>query len=242
MSYLLDALKKAEAERASLESDELHQASVELPKASVLPGWVVWVVVSLLLVTFFQLFFDDQKEVVDGEYELAAEETGRSSLILPDTRPILSEALATQKIKEAEVKSEDESYQLKQGEVLIKPSTVSPNLIGTEREISSESELEGGFKAESNNSKDLDQPRQLAELTKGQLSRIPSLSLESHLYSSVAEYSSVVINGKTYAEGDYLSSKIIIKHIDANGIVISLGDLLVELPKGISWVSTNHVK
>lgn len=242
MSYLLDALKKAEAERASLESGESGQTSVEQSKASVLPGWVVLVVVSLLSLTTYKLFFDGQKEGVDELHELVVEDVSKSPMVATDTRPILGETMAIHKTKEADVDSVEEVYQLKQGEVLIEPTTASPSPVVVESKETRTKKEERSFQAPPLKAKNPNQPKQLAELTKSQLSRIPSLSLESHLYSSVAEYSSVVINGKTYSEGDYLSSQVIIKKIDANGIVISLGDLLVELPKGISWVSTNHVK
>lgn len=85
-------------------------------------------------------------------------------------------------------------------------------------------------------------PKTLAQLSKPILNQIPSLSLESHMYSSVSEYSSVIINGQAYNEGSYLDSNIILKHINADGIVISVGNHLVALPKGITWVSTYHAK
>ena len=142
----------------------------------------------------------------------------------------------------AQIKTPElDTYKLKAGEVLIAPGSSEPLF---EPEQTSNDDTDQINNRELNSSTEVNtlKVKQLAELTKYQLNKIPSLSLQSHLYSSVAEYSSVVINGSNYSEGDFINSEIIIKKINVDGIVISLGELLIELPKGISWVSQNNAK
>ncbi|NVK38640.1 MAG: general secretion pathway protein GspB [Gammaproteobacteria bacterium] len=84
--------------------------------------------------------------------------------------------------------------------------------------------------------------KSLSELSASELSRIPSLNLASHIYSSAAEYRSVVINGQTYQEGDLIRPGLILQEISQNGVIIDLQGLKVSLPKGISWIASQNVK
>ncbi len=84
--------------------------------------------------------------------------------------------------------------------------------------------------------------KDLSELSQVELSRIPSLNLASHIYSSAAAYRSVVINGQAYQEGDLIQPGLILEEISQNGIVINIQGLKVSLPKGISWIASQNVK
>ncbi len=232
MSYLLKALKKAEEERLSIAEGGESASVATIQVQSALPVWLVLLVVFLLVATAWKLFVDEGA-VPEGE-QLVQESYAitQSQLI----KEVPSEHTENNLAKRIQEKAPDnQGYQLSEGEVLVEPTgkkltyaddpptALNANGVGVERITQRVS-------------------KQLAELTKNELSQIPNLSLESHLFSSVASYSSVVINGGTYAEGDYINSDIIIEKINAEGILISLGDLLVELPKGITWVSNKHVK
>jgi len=84
--------------------------------------------------------------------------------------------------------------------------------------------------------------KDLSDLTATELSRIPSLELASHIYSSAPEFRSVVINGQTYREGMLIMAGIQLVEITQIGINISVNGLLVSLPKGISWIASQNVK
>lgn len=85
-------------------------------------------------------------------------------------------------------------------------------------------------------------PKSLSELTPQELARIPSLNLASHIYSSAAEFRSVVINDQTYQEGALIRPGLKLEEINQSGIVINVHGQKVELPKGISWVASQDVK
>jgi hypothetical protein len=85
-------------------------------------------------------------------------------------------------------------------------------------------------------------PKDLSELTPQELARIPSLNLVSHIYSSAAEFRSVVINDQAYKEGALIRPGLKLEEINQNGIVINIHGQKVELPKGISWVASQNAK
>ena len=88
----------------------------------------------------------------------------------------------------------------------------------------------------------VDKPKDLSQLTAQELARIPSLNLASHIYSSAAEFRSVVINDQTYKEGALIRAGLILEEINQSGIVINIHGQRVELPKGISWVASQDAK
>jgi len=208
MSYLLDALKKAEQERKQGEQSELPLYTEPEIKAA-LPVWLIAVIVTLLALTFFKLFFDGA-------------ETGEAVAV--DDSEMISE-----RVEYSEINS---SAQSDLGE---------SNSTGIESSAAVPDQLEGGVAPKDVAPKDV-APKELAELDRGTLSLIPSLSLESHIYSPAADYRSVIINGQSYGEGSLLSADVALFEITQTGVVLKVGEQYVVLPKGISWVSTKHAK
>lgn len=189
MSYLLDALKKAEQERKQSETHSVISEGPSKVTAS-LPIWVVVALVLVLVLTVSKvLFSQNDTPIVESEPVLAATSVTQDSTAMPS--------------------------QSSQGLESIETSTRS---------------------TQSN------EPKELSELDGVTLSRIPSLSLESHIYSSAAEYRSVIINGQSYGEGALLAAGVVLTEITQSGIILKVGEQYVVLPKGISWVSTKHAK
>lgn len=77
----------------------------------------------------------------------------------------------------------------------------------------------------------------LMELTPSQLSLLPSIELQSHIYSPRSEMRSVIINDQNFKEGDLLSANVGLKEITQKGIVLKVGQINVYLDKGITWVA-----
>ena len=254
MSYLLDALKKAESERSAKDIESGDISPVIVQKPSNLPVWLVVLMTSLLLITIWKLSFSSagitnhenkSTETISAETIGAGDHefSSKNEVVVATHRDSDSfESVGFIPVAPAQIKTPElDTYKLKAGEVLIAPGSSEPLFVP---EQTSNDDTDQINNRELNSSTEVNtfKVKQLAELTKYQLNKIPSLSLQSHLYSSVAEYSSVVINGSNYSEGDFINSEIIIKKINVDGIVISLGELLIELPKGISWVSQNNAK
>jgi hypothetical protein len=99
-----------------------------------------------------------------------------------------------------------------------------------------------GHEAASQPAITLAKAKDLSQLTAQELARIPSLNLASHIYSSAAEFRSVVINDQTYKEGALIRAGLILEEINQSGIVINIHGQRVELPKGISWVASQDAK
>jgi hypothetical protein len=239
MSYLLQALKKAEADRSRLVDTEALAIQPAVSKSS-LPTWLIALVATLLILTIVKLIYGFASEQVNEPVAQSLERGGGQSARLNQI------ASGNDKQEEKKADPQYSAYVLQNGETLIRPAVESSDEFESElAKVAANTGLgsNSGSPVESSAAIEVSsQPRQLAELSKAELNTIPSLSLESHLYSSVAEYSSVVINGQAYSEGSYLSSDVVIKKINANGIIILVGANLVELPKGITWVSTNYAK
>lgn len=87
-----------------------------------------------------------------------------------------------------------------------------------------------------------DAVKTLSDLNSKELSQIPSLELASHIYSSAPEFRSVVINGQSYKEGMLIKAGVVLDEIIQSGIIINVHGQKVELPKGISWIASQHVK
>ncbi len=90
--------------------------------------------------------------------------------------------------------------------------------------------------------RELNKVYQLAQLPKNILDQIPTLSLESHIYSSAALYRSVVINGQSFKEGMLIGANVLLAQITSTGIVIAVAGYEVALDKGVSWVAAKNVK
>ncbi len=190
MSYLLEALKKAELERKAQSGGGV----TSLPTAKVsanLPAWLVVVVSMFLIITLIKLFMPN------------------TALTEVDTEP----RVVTGLMPMPAVPPDHLVNEPSQG-------AISPTKIEA-----------GNIKV-----------YELAELPKEILNLIPTLSLQSHIFSSAPEYRSVVINEQTFNEGMFINVQVVLQEITHTGIVINVAGRNVALAKGVSWVSSKHVK
>jgi hypothetical protein len=194
MSYLLEALKKAELERNAQAEGEGSVLPVANPSAN-LPGWLIFIVISFLIITLVKLFLPSTS-IVEVEVEPTIE------VLKVDVIPVSPVIAVVDTVKPLEV-------------ILAPPK--------------SESEI-------------ITKVYELAELPKEILNMIPTLSLQSHIFSSAPEYRSVVINEQTFNEGMLINAQVVLQEITHTGIVINVAGRNVALAKGVSWVSSKHVK
>ncbi|OUR60872.1 hypothetical protein A9Q73_11675 [Bermanella sp. 47_1433_sub80_T6] len=195
MSYLLEALKKAEIERqAQTQSPD----SIVAPVATTanLPVWLIVVVVGFLAVTVFKLFSPQSSNNVE---------------------PVQAQVQTTP-VHEPVVEA-------------VTPAQTLPKQV-------EETEVAEPQPAPQQPAKTYE----LAELPKEVLGLIPTISLQSHIYSSAQEYRSVVINGQTFNEGMFINAQVVLQEITHTGIVINVAGRKISLAKGLSWVSPKHVK
>ncbi len=191
MSYLLEALKKAELERNA--QTEGGASSLQIAKTSAnLPGWLIIIVISFLIITLIKLFLPNAP----------SKEVEPASVLVQDVIP---------------------DSQITSPSMTNEPLDSSLTLM--------KSEIDNRAKV-----------YELAELPKEILNLIPTLSLQSHIFSSAAQYRSVVINEQTFNEGMFINAQVVLQEITNTGIVINVAGRNIALAKGVSWVSSKHVK
>lgn len=224
MSYLLKAMKKAEQERQALQDAPVSTVETKVVSAG-LPLPIVGVVLFVCAVVLAQVMFTGESEKAkDAVY--SEELSGNEVVAVKDTvKPIINVA-SEKKVVPAKPEQVDEFS----GFEVIRPNdsnaqtfeSIEPQSVSVEPQEFKEPE-----------------PKQLEQLSKAELNTIPSMQLESHIYSSAKDFRSVVINGRTFHQGDYFSPDVVLHQITEDGVVIQVNGQLLALPKGISWVASN---
>ncbi len=202
MSYLLDALKKAEQERLAAADVDCQPVQTQVSSAR-LPGWLVLIVLAFLIITLVKLFSGTPQE----------------SPVVNDVNQPGSELV------QEPVKNHGQG-------LVVENQQESIDVLVQENPFLNPEQLA------------IQQPKtyELGELPKEVLDLIPTISLESHIFSSAAKYRSVVINEREFNEGMYISNQVVLQEITSTGIVIKVAGRQIALAKGVSWVSAKHVK
>lgn len=76
---------------------------------------------------------------------------------------------------------------------------------------------------------------QLDELPTQIRSQIPDLTFSSHMYSSMARFRSVVINGTRVKEGQMIVNDIQVKEITETGVILGVGDQVFQVDVLGKW-------
>lgn len=240
MSYLLDALKKAELERRQSTVDSQESDVVVSEKTAVMPVWVVVLISVLLMLTLIKLFVQSDGGdllsegglISEGKQEISLSSndavSGGASNVdqktrlenIDNARVFKGDQTSRNGIEGAPKETRSDVYRLKPGEVLVSP------VVDVAPDMSEQSKVD-----------DLPLVKSLAGLNDDEKSVLPNIEFQSHMLSSVSEYSSVIVNGQALGEGDYLDSNVVVFEINSVGMVLKVGGLYVEVPKGISWVN-----
>lgn len=76
---------------------------------------------------------------------------------------------------------------------------------------------------------------QLDELPPQIRQQIPDMAFSSHMYSSMAKFRSVVINGNRVKEGEVVGNNIQVREITETGVILSLGDTQFQVDVLGKW-------
>jgi general secretion pathway protein B len=222
MSYLLKALEKAEKER---EQQTLNETLLptEVQVASRLPFGVIVFVVLVLSATLIKVFLSDSK----NQLALNEDESANSIVKMVESKPIVQKSQPISQSLEPILISPDPAY-------------ASSNTVGTDplKALAEPEAKEVASVVEES----LNEPLELYALPKSMLAKIPSITLESHIFSSAAEFRSVVINGRTFKEGMMLNAEVVLSSITNKGVVLDVSGQKVSLDKGITWVAAKNAK
>lgn len=241
MSYLLKALEKAEQERQQQPMQEQAPQTVVVQQSS-LPKVFIFVALGMFGLVAYTVLKPSvpvtaHNELVD---EIAEEELNTQSLasvsaqVKPNKAPETQAAdVAPVTVIEPAAKTDTNSDQtetkgsnklaVEEGSVVAADSVpaISPE---PSPEPSVESSVEPA-------------PLDLVELDTATLNALPTIRFQSHIYSSAADYRTVMINDRTLKEGMPISAKVRLKEITSTGVVIRVNEQLVALPKGQDWIA-----
>ena len=224
MSYLLKALKKAEQER-ELQAQENSISKPVVAATSSLPSAVIWMCAAVLVLTLVKLLMpvaNEEMETLDQVKENGV---------------VLAAKLPTSASPKSENVNELERLPVKQV-VLPSPKAITQ----VKNPIAELTEVEAPKNEGDASDVKLEAPLELGELSKEVLSQIPSIALESHIYSSAAQFRSVVINGRSFNEGMMINSDVVLNSITNRGVVLGVAGRKVALDKGITWVASKNAE
>lgn len=221
MSYLLKALKKAEQEREHQIQGQVVAKPI-LVASSSLPSGIVWLCVAVLVVTLVKVFMPMEHKEIEP---LGQAKEMDVLLAAPLSAPIVPKKKITHDLDDS---PSDLAEQPKAKVVMqIEGQVVEMQDPKNKVEIID-------VKPEA--------PLELSDLPKEVLSQIPSIALESHIYSSAAQFRSVVINGRTFNEGMMINSNVVLNSITNRGVVLEVAGRKVALDKGITWVASKNAE
>jgi len=225
MSYLLKALEKAEQERQQQPAQEQAPQAVVVQQSS-LPKVFIFVALGVFGLVAYSVL----KPVapVSVSEELVDEELNAQSLA----------AVKSKQPNEAQVTDVASTPVLEQ---IVKTDTKpNPTEIKDSNKVAVEESSTVVSEVVPKPTPELlvePVPLDLVELDSATLNALPTIRFQSHIYSSAADYRTVMINDRTIKEGMPISAKVRLKEITPTGVVISINDQLVALPKGQDWIA-----
>ena len=206
MSYILDALKKSEQQRAGNQpaAAAVHVPLSPAPARSVLlpVGWRLMILVGLLLL---------------GGWWLASPGVPADPVVeQPLTQPAVPEPVT---MAPAPVMTTT-----RLPETLV-PASVTPAASVMAEPQPAEPQAEPGVARV--------QTRRLPPLES--LRRIPALMINSHIYSPLADKRSVTINNRAWREGEPLAEGIVLQEITPQGIVLDVDGWPLPVNRQQGW-------
>ncbi len=230
MSYILDALKKSEAER--VRKDPAAMLVQEPPRAGQ-PGWLIPVVVVLVALNLASLggwlYWQNRAVVPTMVTETPA---------VADAQPIVRETPA---VTDPAVTDEVPVEVSEPAEQVIRPATARAGTAsaGTvvQPDASSRTTASTQTSEQPSTESVAAQAVRPASLPAQVQSRLPRLSFSTHIYADDPAFRRVVVNGERAVEGDPLGPDLWLQEITDTGVVIRFEDHLVRLDILQDWRS-----
>ena len=234
MSYILDALKKSEAQRRQQEGlaadavlNQQSNAKISNRGIFLLLG-VALLVVALLLWNLLTLTADSDV----GEYHRVTEaEQSQPASASADGRKVNVPATAGHEIAVAE-----QTHELDIAPVPVKVASgpVAPAVTPSTATARTEQKIEQ-VASDSTQSALNDPAVQRAMPPISALRRIPQLMINSHIYSPVADKRSVIMNNREWREGDFVAEGVYLKEITSDGITLDVEGWPVHVGRSKGW-------
>lgn len=215
MSYILDALKKSEAERKQGDVPNLQTIHIPVNTEQPTPVALYGLITFLLLVLAFIIGWlfantesDDIVQVIEPVQKLEIQ-TVASQQQVKNAKAVKAEPINHQPVKNKPIKNKPEAA------VVIKPH---------KEKTSKPVKVQKSNNEQRTSIPDLSNIAYLHELPDYQQQSIPQMTFAGHVYSSTAANRSVIINDAFMSEGDAILPGINVMKITKNGVVFSLQD------------------
>jgi general secretion pathway protein B len=78
-------------------------------------------------------------------------------------------------------------------------------------------------------------PIAVEQASENVLSLIPNIEISSHIFSSLPERRSIVVNGERLVEGDFVAPKVQVKEITAKGMVVDVNGWSLVIGRSRGW-------
>jgi general secretion pathway protein B len=267
MSYILDALKKSEQERAQGDVPDIKTvhtpATVAAPQQSV--SWLYIILISMLLAAGIVFLWLKYLQPLPPSAE-PAPALAQAKPSAPAQAPKIPPVQEKQRAAPPAVQSKPKPAQVKppqtdKAQQDVKPKAKS-NVVFLKQEIPEEElyshspyhpdakrdTVKSDTKAKQNvaaKQEPVVTHERVAEpdivavtaLPNDLRKRLPDITFSGHVYSSVPARRSVIINGKQMREGEFVNDDLKLEKITSKGAVFSLGDVWFRLGAMQDWNS-----
>jgi len=244
MSYILEALRKAEQERSLGRIPDLETVYAQLPSPRRRRIWL-WLLLALVLIgnTITLVMLVPQQEshqtgLLSAPATTIPRPVPSAAQVPPDVSSPSPQTVATQTQKlapsaENQFSMTRPSASLHQPESLSEDSSSGDVTASSSVAVASPPQLQKPkpppSSAKANDTKDttlsspiaLSEPTVLSELPEALQRTIPTLNLDIHVYHAMPGRSFVVINSRRYQAGDTLHEGPFLERITADGVVLA---------------------
>lgn len=235
MSYILDALKKSEQERSRGEIPDIKSLHKDAYRGSQ-KNKVIWPYIAIVVVllnaalVYALLFYEKIPTAMPEDTRAVSEEKTHSE---PD--PVVAQASQgeTKHNTILEAPKPDKPIQRAAEPSVVfstEPLEISP------RELSAVSKTDSKTGQVSySDGKKRDKAVPAADLASHVQEKIPAISFEGHVFSTVPKQRSVMINGQKKREGQNISSDLMLQSITPDGAVFLFQGQLFKLNALQDW-------
>jgi general secretion pathway protein B len=225
MSYILEALKKSERERESSNLESAIPVIESTPNAGVESApirrywWVIGFIVCSVCIVFISSKFS----------MMGAGEEGQAQLV-----DVKKKAVANSIIENAIFESVliQEKQSVKPLEKGIGAADIAEEIIVKGIEKEQMAETRGATIIQPQIIRSAIAAEQAPENIQ---SLLPVIEVSSHIYSSLAERRSIVINGERLVEADFITPQVQIKEITNQGMIVKIEGWSLVVSRSRGW-------
>jgi len=241
MSFILNALRKSEQERASSHIDTLEgkiQLKQETPSKNK-PGWlIILVLINLALLAFLLWHFTQQEEkstdikpITVAEHPIAPRQIKQKKIVEVQTPKLdsMSQMTIAQQIKNHQKQQKDAHQQ----QASLKPSPIIPPVKAkrTPTIAPQKSTTEQREKPKLIVSNKKNEPAYLSDMPYEFSLSVPHININVFVYTDQPEGRFIMIDMQKYQEGQHINKDMKLHEIRPDSIVVEYKDEVFQIPR-----------